>query len=78
MTASNTKLRITVDVYHSGERRPQAPFLLTLQGTTRALPDHPEAPLRNWSYWKSSPLQLIAVSPSQAAAELTRAGFVIQ
>lgn len=75
---SNTRLSTTIDVYHSGERRPEAPFLLVLQGAARALPDHPDAPLRNWSYWKSSPLQLIAVSPSHAAAELTRRGFFIQ
>lgn len=73
---SNTKLSTSIDVYHSGERRLEAPFLLVLQA--RALPDHPDAPLGNWSYWKSSPLQRIAVSPSQAAAELTRCGFFIQ
>jgi hypothetical protein len=75
---------MTVDVYHSGDDRPKAPFLLIKPSVAdgppagRRLPDHPQAPSGKWLYWKRTPLKLIAVIPSLARQEIDRNGYIVQ
>ena len=72
MTNSLSKM---IDVYHSGGRRVEGPFLLATASTP--LPDHP-APGTRWTYWKRVPLREIAVLPALAGDDVDKYGFHIQ
>lgn len=64
-----------VDVYHSGKDRLRAPFLLVKSGWPRTrLP----APQASWTFWKTVPINLIAVSPEKAALNIKEQGYFIQ
>ena len=65
-----------VDVYHSGRRdKPEAPCLLVVAGT-KGTGAHPEG--RKWVFWKTVPVNQIAVVPGKAEADLHRFGFSVQ
>jgi hypothetical protein len=63
-----------VDVYHAGEDRPQAPFVLVPCG---AVPPEPPKGSR-WTLWKTVPLNVIAVDVDQARRLLEVQGYYIQ
>ena len=64
-----------IDVYHSGGRRVEAPFLLATASTP--LPAHP-VPGARWTYWKRVPLRDIAALPRLAGDDVDKYGFHIQ
>ena len=73
---TKAKAVLIVDVYHSGPRdKPEAPFLFMV-ATTKGTPAHPGG--RKWFFWKTVPLNHIAVAPSRAEADLHRFGFSVQ
>lgn len=67
-----------VDVYHSGtEERLRAPFLMVETGARNLLP-HPANPGVRWIFWKTVPLNTIAVRPASAANKIEELGYFIQ
>jgi hypothetical protein len=69
--------KIWVDVYHSGEQDwVVAPFLF-VPPSERVLPPHPRRP-KDWVFWKTVPLNTIAVQAAAARWQLVQVGFYIQ
>ncbi len=62
-----------VDVYHSGSKKPEPPFLL-MAATARGTPAHTKGGI--WLFWKTVPITHIA--PVPAKDELQRRGFTLQ